>query len=175
MKIGELATATQTQVETIRYYEREGLLPQAPRSEGNYRIYGPDHVERLGFIRHCRSLDMTLDEIRVLLRFKDSPSEDCGDVNALLDEHIGHVAARIRELRALEKQLKALREQCVVAQDAGHCGILSGLSRPVAPPPDEPSPARPHVAGSHASRRQSRAVASEHRGSKSTSSGPRAR
>lgn len=149
MKIGELATATQTQVETIRYYEREGLLPQAPRSEGNYRIYGPEHVERLGFIRHCRSLDMTLDEIRVLLRFKDSPSEDCGDVNALLDEHIGHVAARIRELRALEKQLKGLREQCVVAQDAGHCGILGGLSHAATAVP--PAAAKPvaHVAGSH--------------------------
>jgi len=98
MKIGELALAAQTQVETIRYYEREGLLPQAPRSEGNYRIYGPEHVERLAFVRHCRSLDMTLDEIRVLLRFKDEPQAECGEVNALLDEHIGHVATRIREL-----------------------------------------------------------------------------
>ena len=71
MKIGELATATQTPVDTIRYYEREGLLPAAPRSSGNYRLYRTEHVERLGFIRHCRSLDMTLREIRVLLRFKD--------------------------------------------------------------------------------------------------------
>lgn len=152
MKIGELAAATQTQVETIRYYEREGLLPQAPRSEGNYRIYGPEHVERLGFIRHCRSLDMTLDEIRVLLRFRDSPGEDCGDVNALLDEHIGHVAARVRELRQLEKQLKALRDLCVVSQDAGHCGILNGLSH--AATAVRPSVAKPaaHVAGSHGDR-----------------------
>ena len=67
MKIGELAKITDCQVETIRYYEREGLLPQAPRSESNYRIYGAEHTERLGFIRHCRSLDMTLEEIRVLL------------------------------------------------------------------------------------------------------------
>lgn len=162
VKIGELATATQTQVETIRYYEREGLLPQAPRSEGNYRIYGPEHVERLGFIRHCRSLDMTLDEIRALLRFKDSPSEDCGDVNALLDEHIGHVAARIRELRALEKQLKGLREQCVVAQDAGHCGILGGLSRAASAEHAGASGATPHVPGSHGRRRQGQG-ASVHR------------
>jgi Cd(II)/Pb(II)-responsive transcriptional regulator len=156
MKIGELATATQTQVETIRYYEREGLLPQAPRSEGNYRIYGPEHTERLGFIRHCRSLDMTLDEIRVLLRFKDSPSEDCGDVNALLDEHIGHVAARIRELRQLEKQLRVLRDRCDAVQDAGHCGILSGLSREA--PAVRPATSTPsaRMAGSHASRPRSR-------------------
>ncbi|MCU0920314.1 MAG: Cd(II)/Pb(II)-responsive transcriptional regulator [Burkholderiaceae bacterium] len=129
MKIGELALAAQTQVETIRYYEREGLLPQAPRSEGNYRIYGPEHVERLAFVRHCRSLDMTLDEIRVLLRFKDEPQAECGEVNALLDEHIGHVATRVRELRQLEKQLKALREQCASVRASGQCGILKGLTQ----------------------------------------------
>ena len=58
MKIGELATLTRTQVETIRYYEREGLLPAAPRSDGNYRIYGPEHAERLAFIRQCRALSI---------------------------------------------------------------------------------------------------------------------
>jgi DNA-binding transcriptional MerR regulator len=93
MKIGELANLTQTQVETIRYYEREGLLPETARTGGNYRIYGDAHAARLSFIRHCRGLDMTLDEIRILLHFKDAPSENCGEVNALLDEHIGHVAA----------------------------------------------------------------------------------
>lgn len=128
MKIGGLARAAQTQVETVRYYEREGLLLKAPRSEGNYRIYGPEHVERLAFVRHCRSLDMTLGEIRVLLRFKDEPQAECGEINALLDEHIGHVATRIRELRHLEKQLKALREQCVGIREAARCGILSGLA-----------------------------------------------
>jgi len=129
MKIGDLSKLTQTQVETIRYYEREGLLPEPSRTEGNYRIYGEAHAERLAFIRHCRSLDMTLDEIRQLLRFKDDPASDCGDVNALLDAHIGHVADRIRELRALEKQLKSLRKRCGDAQPAANCGILSELSR----------------------------------------------
>ena len=128
MKIGELAAATQTPVDTVRYYEREGLLPAPPRSEGNYRVYGPAHAERLAFVRHCRSLDMTLDEIRTLLRFQDQPHADCGDVNALLDAHIGRVAARIRELRGLEKQLRALREQCAATQDAAHCGILAELA-----------------------------------------------
>ncbi len=144
MKIGALAVAAQTQVETIRYYEREGLLPQAPRSEGNYRIYGPGHVERLAFVRHCRSLDMTLDEIRLLLQFKDAPQSECGQVNALLDAHIGHVATRIRELRQLEKQLKALREQCAGVHDAAHCGILNGLAQP-GPPADPPAPVGPLV------------------------------
>lgn len=84
-------------------------------------------------MRHCRSLDRTLEEIRVLLRFKGEPQADCGDVNALLDEHIGHVGNRIRELRQLEKQLKALREQCVGVHDAQHCGILNELVQASSP------------------------------------------
>ncbi len=130
MKIGELAEATRTPVETIRYYERAGLLPGAARSTGNYRVYGDAHRERLTFVRHCRSLDMSLDEIRVLLGFKDAPGENCGEVNALLDRHIEHVVLRIRELQALAKQLKGLREQCHEAREAAHCGILNGLSQP---------------------------------------------
>jgi Cd(II)/Pb(II)-responsive transcriptional regulator len=154
MKIGELALATQTQVETIRYYEREGLLPQAPRSDGNYRIYGTEHVERLAFVRHCRSLDMTLDEIRKLLSFKDAPQADCGEVNALIDEHIGHVAMRIGELKRLEKQLKALREQCSRAVEAANCGILNGLTQSASPTGLKSEAA--HVPGAHARRRQRR-------------------
>jgi Cd(II)/Pb(II)-responsive transcriptional regulator len=130
MKIGELSTTTGVPIDTIRHYEREGLLPAPARSESNYRHYSPEHAQRLSFIRHCRGLDMALDEIRVLLRFKDAPSAECGEVNALLDEHIGHVAQRVRELRALEKQLRELRElreTCRSVQDAGHCGILNQL------------------------------------------------
>lgn len=127
MKIGELAKVTQTQSETIRFYEREGLLREPPRSEGNYRMYGREHLERLAFIRHCRSLDMTLDEIRALLQFQDAPRENCHAVNDVLDEHIEHVARRIRELKELQKELKALREQC--GGVAAECGVLDGLKK----------------------------------------------
>lgn len=102
MKIGELASATDTRVETIRFYEREGLLPAPKRSTANYRVYTSAHAERLAFIRNCRNLDMALGEVRELLRFKDAPGKDCANVNALLEEHIGHVSQRIRELRVLE-------------------------------------------------------------------------
>lgn len=129
MKIGELATASDTAVETIRYYEREGLLPEPARTESNYRTYGQEHLARLQFIRYCRGLDMSLDEVRVLLRFKDSPHENCGDVNTVLDEHIGHVSRRIKELRALEKELRALRARCGETREAQECGILEGLSK----------------------------------------------
>jgi Cd(II)/Pb(II)-responsive transcriptional regulator len=130
MKIGELATATGTAVETIRYYEREGLIAEPGRSEGNYRLYGEPHVQRLTLVRRCRSLDMTLDEIRALLRFKDAPGADCGDVNSLLDEHIGHVAHRIAELQGLATQMRELRAQCRTARSGPDCGILKGLSEP---------------------------------------------
>lgn len=129
LKIGELARQTDCPVETIRYYERDGLLPAPARSEGNYRLYDEKHVERLSFIRRCRSLDMTLDEIRILLRFRDAPDENCETVNALLDAHIGHVTARIDELQHLEEQLRELRQQCGASRVARDCGILNELSQ----------------------------------------------
>lgn len=127
MKIGELARAAGTQVETIRFYEREGLLPRAARSGANYRVYDPSHVARLAFIRHCRCLDMTLDEIRVLLRHRDQPAADCGDVDRLVEAHLGHVRGRIRELRQLERSLRELRLRCVPGAPGPACGIVEGL------------------------------------------------
>jgi Cd(II)/Pb(II)-responsive transcriptional regulator len=131
LKIGELAKRTGSQVETIRYYEREGLLPEPVRSEGNYRLYSDTHLERLRFIRHCRSLDMTLEEIRNLLTFRDAPDENCGEVNALLDGHIEHVAKRIKELKLLQKNLRGLRSLCQQTQATKDCGILQSLGSPV--------------------------------------------
>jgi len=129
MKIGELASATDTRVETIRFYEREGLLPEPKRSTANYRVYTAAHAERLAFIRNCRNLDMALDEVRELLRFKDAPGEDCANVNALLEEHIGHVSQRIRELRVLERELRLLRARCEKPGHGKDCGILGGLEQ----------------------------------------------
>ncbi|MEO6744567.1 MAG: Cd(II)/Pb(II)-responsive transcriptional regulator [Caldimonas sp.] len=145
MKIGELALATGTPVESVRFYEREGLLPEPARTAGNYRVYEGSDVERLAFIRHCRSLDMALDEIRTLLRFKDAPVDNCSDVNELLDEHIGHVAARIAELRSLEAQLKQLRAQCSASSGAA-CGILEELSQA---PARSKTNDRAHIGGAH--------------------------
>lgn len=147
MKIGELAKATGTSVENIRFYEREALLPALQRSENNYRNYGEEHVECLTFIRHCRSLDMALGEIRSLLRFKEMPQANCEGVNELLDAHIGHVAERIRELKLLEKQLKALRAQCAETDAAACCGILKKLSTEV--PTSHENSVRKHVHGTH--------------------------
>ena len=128
MKIGELAGRTDCPVETIRYYERIGLLAPPQRSANNYRTYGERHAERLQFIRHCRALDMGLDEIRLLLGARDQPDSDCTDVNAVLDRHIERVADKIAELAALERQLKQLRGCCVSTQASHACGILHALS-----------------------------------------------
>ncbi|WP_129141394.1 Cd(II)/Pb(II)-responsive transcriptional regulator [Modicisalibacter coralii] len=152
MKIGELARQTACQVETIRYYEREGLLPEPSRSAGNYRLYDATHVERLTFIRHCRALDMTLGEIRTLLMHRDHPERDCAEVNALIDEHIGHVETRLAQLASLRQALVDLRARCRGDGETGACGILRELAQPA----DEentdtpPTTAVEHIGGTHA-------------------------
>ena len=116
MRIGDLAESTGTAVETIRFYEREGLIPAARRAENNYRVYTDAHVERLAFIRHCRNLDMTLDEIRTLLRFKDAPTRNCGDVNALLDAVLAvnwHLDLARREGWDVSLEITALDELAI--------------------------------------------------------------
>ena len=128
IRIGELARRTGCAVVTIRYYETEGLLPQPVRSGGNYRLYDNAHVERLLFILHCRSLDMTLTEIRTLLSYREAPLQDCGEINALLDRRIQQVEVRVEALLQLKRHLLALRQKCAGARAVESCGILQGLS-----------------------------------------------
>lgn len=128
MRIGELAQQTDTAAETIRYYEKEGLLPEPARTRNNYRQYGPQHRELLLFIRQCRTLDMSLQEIRVLLTVRDNPAASCTAANQVLDEHIEHVEIRLRELEELACQLRLLRSQCGSDSSAVDCGILQGLA-----------------------------------------------
>ena len=128
MKIGELAKVAQCTVETVRYYEKEGLLAAPARTEANYRHYSTAHLERLRFIRNCRALDMTHAEIRALLSLMDQSTKGCGPVNQLLDEHIAHVDERINELTQLKQQLSDLRRRCLSEQGVEDCGILQGLA-----------------------------------------------
>src|SRR5690606_41980245 len=73
---------------TIRFYEKEGLIPEPERTEGNYRLYDVGYVERIKFILNCRTLNMSLNEIRQLLTYKDKPEKNCSDVNELIDLHV---------------------------------------------------------------------------------------
>jgi len=140
MRIGELALAAGLDVETVRYYEKAGLLPPPARRDNNYRRYDDAALQRLRFIRNCRALDMSLEEIRILLRFIDRPSRDCSAVDALVDEHLAHVRQRIAGLRELERQLVVLQQACDHAKPRALCGIVLALGdakRPRAKAPRE--------------------------------------
>lgn len=127
MRIGELAERVGLPVDTLRYYEKAGLLPAPPRQGNGYREYGERHVERLAFVRHCRSLDMPLGDIRRLLDFVAHPEADCRDINLLIDQQLAGVRKRISSLQALETQLTLLRGQCDTTATARECGILHEL------------------------------------------------
>ena len=130
MRIGELSKLADCPVETIRYYEREGLLPEAPSNiHNNYREYQNKHLERLIFIRRCRALEMSQEEIRLLLVARVDPNASCASVNDLIDRHLLDVRNRIKELHALADELSHIRGQCGEARAARDCGILQELER----------------------------------------------
>lgn len=126
-KIGELAARAGCQVETIRYYEQRGLLEAPVRSPGNYRQYGAAHVDRLTFIRRCRGLDMSLEEVQSLLAFQDAPEQPCCGVNDLLDQHITEIQRKMTELQALRDELVCLRSRCQRTALVKECEILKSL------------------------------------------------
>ena len=128
MQIKALSAATGVDVETIRYYERQGLLPAPARQANGYRDYGPPQLERLAFIRHCRALDMPLADVALLLdSLQSSDASRLAEVDQLVDSQLAKVRARLASMQALEKQLVALQARC----DADHahhgCGILAEL------------------------------------------------
>lgn len=128
IQIGELSARTDCDVATIRYYEKEGLLAAPERSAGNYRLYNDEHVEALRFIRHCRSFDLGLNEIRTLLGLRASPSTGCRQVNQLLDDHLHEIEARIAALEHLKEHLLVLRAKCNGDRPGADCGLLKGLA-----------------------------------------------
>lgn len=146
MRIGELAKSTGISVETIRYYEKIGLLPEPHRDQNGYRAYRGAHLDRLQFIKRCRNLDMAQDEIRELIRLAEQPEADCSGVDALLARHLMHVRERLRELASLEKTLEQLQQACTDGRTVRECGILGGLSSELATPESDH---HNHVPGTH--------------------------
>lgn len=132
MNIGRLGKLTDTNVETIRYYERIGLLPEPPRTEGNYRSYGEDHVRRLSFIRRARGLGFHLDTIRALLDVADRPDLSCSTVDALARAQIEEVEEKIADLSRLRDELVRVADQCRGGK-IGDCRIIEALSDRQAP------------------------------------------
>ncbi|WP_417531829.1 Cd(II)/Pb(II)-responsive transcriptional regulator [Marinobacter lipolyticus] len=147
MKIGEISRATGIPVETIRYYEKIGLVPEPERQASGYRHYRQSQLDRLLFIKRCRNLDMAQDEIRELIRLADQPDADCSEVDALLARHLNHVRERLRELANLEDTLERLQKACSEGRTVSECGILGGLTSET----DEEPPAgnHNHIPGTH--------------------------
>ncbi|TCV96695.1 Cd(II)/Pb(II)-responsive transcriptional regulator [Biostraticola tofi] len=149
MKIGELAKQAGCPVETIRYYEREGLIPAPCReAASNYRRYDYVHLERLTFIRRCRALDMTHEEIRTLLAARSDANQSCETINELIASHLRHVQDRLSELKTLEGELTLLQSRCHEVRATRDCGILLELEQPVsAASVPAPASTASHVSG----------------------------
>lgn len=129
MKIGELAQRSDCKVETVRFYEREGLLEAPTREANGYRRYTKTHLVQLNFIRHCRSLNMGLPDVRTLLRLQANPELACDEINLLVDSQIDRVHQQIKSLRMLEKQLHSLRDTCNSNTIVSECAILRNLAQ----------------------------------------------
>lgn len=125
--IGELAKATGTKVVTIRYYEKIGLLPEPPRTRGNYRAYGAEHRERLHFIRRCRDLGFTLEQVRELLDLSKKTDRDCAAVDRLALDHLAEIERKIADLKRLERELRRISDCCQGGR-MGDCRIIEALS-----------------------------------------------
>jgi MerR family transcriptional regulator, mercuric resistance operon regulatory protein len=126
--IGELSRRTGCNIETIRYYERIGVLPP-PRRNGRYRSFDAGDVARLVFVRRARELGFTLDEVRALLKLAAAGDRGtCAEVREISVAHLSDVRARIADLRAMERVLAAAVRQCDAGQQPG-CPLIDALSR----------------------------------------------
>lgn len=125
--IGHLARKTGTKVQTIRYYEQIGLMPEPARNAGNQRVYDEADLQRLGFIRHARELGFHLDAIRSLLALTDEPDRSCSEADDIARAHLEEIESRILRLEALRDEMKRMILQCR-GEKVVDCRILETLS-----------------------------------------------
>ena len=128
LTIGKLACETGVKVVTIRYYEQIGLMPIAPRTDGNYRTYSLEHRRRLLFIRRCRDLGFTLDQIRDLLRLSSEKTQACAEVDRIAEQHRHTVEAKLADLTRLASELRRLSACCRGKGVIADCRIIEALS-----------------------------------------------
>ncbi|MDP3171236.1 MAG: Cd(II)/Pb(II)-responsive transcriptional regulator, partial [Polaromonas sp.] len=124
-QIGEAAKRSGVSAVNIRFYEKEKLLSPQGRGDNSYRLYSEGDLHQLRFIRLCRAMDMSLGEVRTLLGLDLNNRADCATAREALEGHLGHVRARLAELKSLEKDLKALRQRCDGSDT--HCHIIEAL------------------------------------------------
>lgn len=127
LSIGELAAQTQVKIPTIRYYESIGLLPEAPRTGSNRRLYDGAMVRRLRFIRHARELGFEIDAIRQLLALADDPAHPCGEADALARAHLADIDSKIARLQALQAEVRSMVDQCAQGQ-VRTCRVIEVLA-----------------------------------------------
>ena len=126
MKIGELAAATGTKVETIRFYEKSGLIPHPERTDGNYRSYGAEHLQRLSFVRRSRDLGFSLDDVRELLALADNRDQPCGAVDRIASKHLSEVERKLADLERMRNELSRVIGSCRKGT-VGECLIIESL------------------------------------------------
>ncbi|MCQ0990357.1 MerR family transcriptional regulator [Jiella marina] len=128
LKIGDLARETRTKVVTIRYYEKIGLLPSPVRSAGNYRSYDAEALERLRFVRRCRDLGFSLENIRELLELSLDDERACSDVDEITAAHLAAVERKIADLQALAHELQRIASRCSGGGTISNCRILDAIT-----------------------------------------------
>ena len=124
---GDLARATGCNIETIRYYEKTGLLPDPPRTDAGYRVYSAAHATRLRFILRARELGFSMEDVRGLLGLEDGTAPTCGEVKERTERHLADVRAKIADLKQIEKVLSATAARCS-GEDVPDCPVLGVIS-----------------------------------------------
>ncbi len=124
--IGEMSRQTGVHIETIRYYERIGIIPKPDRTEGGNRQYNHDQLKRLSFVKRCRDLGFTLDEIRAFLEMVDRDDFTCGEVHGRTMSHLRNIKKKLSDLKRMEKTLKSMSAQCSKG-DMPECPIIETL------------------------------------------------
>ena len=127
MIIGQISKKTNLPVQTIRYYESQKLIHSVGRTEGNFRIYDYKVIDQLEFIKHCRHLDLSLDDIKRMNQLRDNPDAICEEVDEMINTQLIQVEIKIKELRQLKCQLKDLADSCSKNQKVDECGIIKSL------------------------------------------------
>ncbi len=128
LTIGAISKATGINIETIRYYERIGLLPAPPRTRSNYRTYTPTEQKRLNFVRRTRTLGFSIDEIRALLRLSDNADTDCCEVTEIARNQLRETERKIADLQVLADELRSLIASCSGGIGIVDCRILEAFA-----------------------------------------------
>jgi DNA-binding transcriptional MerR regulator len=141
--IGQLASAAGLPTSTLRYYERAGLLKPTGRSEGNYRLYSEEALERLQFIRAAQATGFTLDDVTLMLGHRHASAASCREVQGLIENRLLDIKRRMEDLRHVERVLMSALDACSKTEEPGHCELIDRLNQTSSPAPKRSPPKNP--------------------------------